>query len=986
MAQNVDLMVVGTSDGASATELTQRLVVEFGQPAEAFTDLVAAACGSGGSYAAQTKVSLDTAVEGQMQLEKLGVVCNVLMDGEVMGGTPVKPPNESALIEEPAESEISSAVEGIDQQPDVSAEAEVEVSAVVDPPLETDVPVAGLPIEAETTESKPDTTSEESSEANDQLPVTNGLEVTNVSFGDELDLLGRGPSMSADTSGESGELEEHLPAENGLEVTDISFNDELGSLDDEVEKTRDKIKIEQEHEKEKAVKVAHTASKPEIRKTEAADIAEADDGLTVDDSSDELSAELNFEIEDEPQVAKSHSETDAEPAPELKAGEDLELSLSVDDSSPLTKPKPKTGKAPDDGGLTLSLDNDTPLTTKKESTKPKPEALDATLSLDNEPSPAAKKLPPVDETDVKPAEPEISIASEPVTEIPSEVVAETAPVAEARDTSRELKEDVAPLLDEPEPKLPASPNKDEGTQAPPQDSEIDKAGSDQSADNIAAELTSGSVVEAPVIASKPGANALDSLIDDLASGAGGLVLPGQTATEDVPAVVDAPPVTHQADGSADLQHSLQSQLQSAEALDSIVDNSNGTKDDHREEVSIVFEDDEIKVKRAKLIKTAVAASVMVGVLGGGAAFYLTGGLGGKAVVPVVATIAPVNENSALDAVEEGSLNAAIKRSTDISNPDDYSTEELIVYLADDLGVNARKELQNYVNGDGEYEVAPLPVPRMGAAIPADSNSVLWLKNRVDHSADKHFDEWSKREVDLQAYMELQERLIEVGDLEIARDVSSTTKDNLFAVMSLQRLARSYNELGHSDKAMEVLQLATRGIYSIESEAERTIAIADYAMTEKEMGLTEDALDSFLKASILARSLSNPESKTVALSAIAEYYQRVGRDKDMAEYLDLAMTTAYELPVNTAARDLAIRHVALTEVRLGLTAQATDHANLIVDPFAAVSALHGIALELERTGDQTNARLTLNMAYRAGSLIKNGEKREKLLEKIKLAGG
>ena len=99
-----------------------------------------------------------------------------------------------------------------------------------------------------------------------------------------------------------------------------------------------------------------------------------------------------------------------------------------------------------------------------------------------------------------------------------------------------------------------------------------------------------------------------------------------------------------------------------------------------------------------------------------------------------------------------------------------------------------------------------------------------------------------------------------------------------------------------------------------------------------------------------------------------------------------MTTAYELPVNTAARDLAIRHVALTEVQLGLTAQATEHANLIVDPFAAVSALHGIALELERIGDQTNASLTLNMAYRAGSQIKNSEKREKLLEKIKLAGG
>ena len=62
MANNVDLMVVGAADGVSADELTQRLVSEFGQPAEAFTDLVKAAWGGGGNYAAQSSVTLDTAV------------------------------------------------------------------------------------------------------------------------------------------------------------------------------------------------------------------------------------------------------------------------------------------------------------------------------------------------------------------------------------------------------------------------------------------------------------------------------------------------------------------------------------------------------------------------------------------------------------------------------------------------------------------------------------------------------------------------------------------------------------------------------------------------------------------------------------------------------------------------------------------------------------------------------------------------------------
>ena len=35
MADNVDLMVVGTNDGLTADELTKRLVAEFNQPEDA---------------------------------------------------------------------------------------------------------------------------------------------------------------------------------------------------------------------------------------------------------------------------------------------------------------------------------------------------------------------------------------------------------------------------------------------------------------------------------------------------------------------------------------------------------------------------------------------------------------------------------------------------------------------------------------------------------------------------------------------------------------------------------------------------------------------------------------------------------------------------------------------------------------------------------------------------------------------------------------
>ena len=401
----------------------------------------------------------------------------------------------------------------------------------------------------------------------------------------------------------------------------------------------------------------------------------------------------------------------------------------------------------------------------------------------------------------------------------------------------------------------------------------------------------------------------------------------------------------------------------------------------------ILEDDSNAGAGKKKILAMAAAGL--GVVGVGALVALQSGLLSKPVEPAttVVAVAPVKDKSAeFDAVEQVSLNAAIERAEVLKNPDKYTTEELIVYLAEDLGENAKNELKNYVTGGADYKSSSqAAVPRMGAAIPADSDSELWLRNRVDHPADEFFDDWSKREVDLQAYLELQDRLIEVGDLEIALDVSKNTKDKLFAVMSQQRLARAYHALGNSDKASEVLAMAVRGTYAIKLESERVLAIGDYALTEQALGLDEDAEDSFLKASILSRSLHKPQNRTVAFSAIAEYFHKARRSSEALEFLDLAMTTAYELPVNTAARDLAIRHVALTEVRLGLTEQATEHANLIVDPFAAVSALHGIALELERTGDEENARLTLNMAYRAGSLIKNSDKREKLLEKIRLAG-
>lgn len=958
MAQNVDLIVVGTAEELSATELTQRLIAEFGQSGDAFIDLVAAACLGASPYTAQTKVSLDTAVEGQMQLEKLGVVCQVVMDGKVMGeSAPAKPEVKPVLEEkptpvEPAEPETIESVE------------QAESLAPIDPAPD----VVAQPAKSTSLSAGED-----------------------VSFGDELDSFAdfeaTDGSVTEINEDPDQQPEQQQSAESSVESDGVSFDDELGSLDEDAKKTRQKVKEQ----------AAKSAAEPE---PEVASPSDVEDG-----ESDAPAAELVLDTDDLESSAADSEKSDAKAAVESGADDELVLSLSVDDLGPLTKPKEKSGKVADDGGLTLSLDDSTPLAApKKGAAEAQPEALKESISVDESPAAEAKAQPPEAAVEIP----------EPVTVAQTKGVEKVTAVEEARDTSRELKEEDAPIVDEPEHDDPSSANDPDGGEAPQPDKE--KPVSDigvKSIDDAAPVNATAPVVETtkqqpatapaeaqssqPATASEEAqapqpepevfvAHSLNNLINDLSANSGsdsgsdsgsnigsisgGLVLPGQVAAETSEFVEEVGSQPEAPEESPEVPMSG-----SASAAEELVEKST------YREVNITVEGE----GKAKLIKTAVAASVVAGLLGAGAMFVVNGGLGTEPVTPVVAQIVPVNENSAFDAVEEVSLKAALERSSDINNPNNYSTEELIAYLQDDLGENASQELQNYVSGDGVYEVSQ-SVPRMGAAIPADSNSVLWLKNRVAHNADRYFDEWTKREVDLQAYMELHERLIEVGDLEIARDVSGSTKDKLFAVMSLQRLARSYSELGDLDKASQLLDQASRSTYGITSEAERTIAIADYALSEKALGQEEDSLDSFLKASILARSLNKPENRTVALSAIAVYFQSAGRIEDMADFLELAMVAAYELPVNTAARDLAIRHVALTEVSLGLTAQATEHANLIVDPFAAVSALHGIALELERIGDSQNARLTLNMAYRAGSLIKNSEKRDTLLEKIKLGGG
>ncbi len=905
MAQKVDLMVIGATDGVSASELTERLVTEFGQPAEVFADLVAAACSGEKPYAAQSNVTLDTANEGREQLEKLGVVCQMLVDGKPIGGNKPAP-----------------------------------VQPISEPKAEPAAPPTATPAVESVAEETPVNDEE------NHLPVEDGMKIVDVNFSDEIGSLGPDSRKHEAEKDPNDEQEEHLPTENGLEVVDINFNDELGSLDEDLA----------------GLKAKSSAGKTEQKKAEP-------------ESAEKI--ELPDPPQDEARPAVQEVKPEAAPESDEKKPDTsatLELSLSDDDSTPLTRPKQKGNTVPDDGGLTLSLDDDAPvqLPKKKPAAFSQP-AIGDDISLESEvqpelPEPEVVAVAETTTEDPEPEQPEPK-PKQPEPERGEVEETESAAVAaevDARDTSKERKEEVAPLTEEeaeePADKEPA----DKSTKAESEDSETS---ANQKSEPQVVEQVSGA------------SNPVGSLIAELTSGAdaaapGGLVLPGQAAVSDPEEVEEAVVSSEETpEVTVDEENEPVATLQVQDVI----------YNDEEEGASGGLVEEAIKKRKIANVTKIAAAAAVVAVVGGGTFFVVNGMSSQQEVVPVVAQAAPPSESSKFDAVEEVSLNAAIERTATVNNPGKFSTEELIAYLSDDIGKSARTELENYVSGKGESTSSSL-TPRMGAAIPADSKSVLWLKNRVDHPADKYFDEWSKREIDLHAFLELQERLIEVGDLKIATEVSKSTKDKWFAVMSQQRLARAYHDKGERSKADEVLQQAQRGTYAILSEAERVIAIADYGLTEKSMGFEEDSLDSFLKAGILARNLAKPESKTVALSAIADYYQKLNRLEDSAHFLDMAMETAYELPVNTAARDLAIRQVALTEVRLGLVSQATDHANLIVDPFAAVSTLHGIALELERIGDRTNARLTLNMAYRAGSQIKDSEKRDKLLEKIKLADG
>lgn len=877
MTEIVDLIVTGVADNLSAAELSDRLVTEFGQPAEAFSDLVNGACNQGACYAAQSEVSTEVAEEGRAKLEQMGLICEIraFASGQVIASTLVNniadQPDEAESAEDDVETLDLSFADEIDE---LAASGSVRNKS-------NEIPAPEQPVAAPAEEEEPEADEEISDElASDDTGSDKISELTAVP------VVNQGP--------ESQHTDLTSDADNFVDATDeleVSFDDESASAD-VLEQTSGLVASD-----DAGLSLSeddHTA----LSSKASAHAVKGVVNLTGRSSGDEGSLELTLDAAPDASSNAQHPEpVSIEPVVVLQ---DIQLDVAMEEV---------TGSEAGDLA-TSDLETAQALDSLKSTTG----TADSTITGETDPD---------------------SATAEPLSDDENpESAGEVAPVEVAVTA---LKAD--------------SPADDTVSDAPP----------------VAAESGVAENIEAAAPAGAQPTSALSSIIAEIETAAAdGLVLPAQTA--------NVAPVENE-------QSSMDQQVE-------ILRRS-------REEVAVlrqkIGEDIELETEafsqfrlngmRKEVRRLAAVAGVVV-IVGGGGLVVQQSGLFGKedAAIPVAAIIVEPVSND----VEEVSLNAAIERTAALPNPEKFSTQELLVYLTKGLGLESVRDLEGLMSGTRRAEDRDSE-PRIGAAIAADIRSKLWLKNRVAHPADQYFDEWSKREHDLRVFLELQERLLESGDLNVASELGKRTKDKFFSVMSAQRLARAYGEAGKMETAIAIMQTAAHDTYAIPVASERVLAIADHALSEQELGLGEEALDSFLKVSILARNLNKPENRTVGLSAVAAYFLKAGHEADARQNLVDALDSANQLPEYTAARDLAIRHVALTEVAMGFTTVAMEHAHLIMDPFAAVSAYHGIALALEKRGEDTNARRTINMAFRAGSLIEDSEKRTKLLEQVKLAG-
>ena len=990
MSDTVDLIVVGVETDIPRAKLSEKLVSEFKQEAYMFEALLDGAYGESAPYAAQSDVQRGLAEEGKDQLEKLGLRCVIVATGEPVEMVAAAPPSEASAVPSVDADSGKQAEVGFDTADDAADKALAAFKASDDDSdtdskgndstdLGFDADDFGDADSALASFKKADAGKEDSDDTK-----------SNVDFSDELDSVGGNNQVSglgaakrakSDITAEddgaidhdfSGQLEDvgsdeitsglkegqQLKPDFDAEVDEVDFSDDASLIGiHETEETRPKNM--DKLEEDEAVRNLNSFPKEGVSDIDFSDDLETlatgksdeqpqqsneqDDNVQGEsaeptaigsEASGESVADSKNDVP-EALAANNGDDLQAElidPAPAKKESkvpvevDDGGLSLSSDDTAPLTAPREKAAPdAADDGGLSLSENSEAPLTAPK--AKANPDAADDGGLTAAEPASSET----VGSDDVARS------AATSEEKQPAEVASVQEPAASEQ--SKETPVDKKPVArDIPKPAPDTSAPANETAPA------TGKAGSEGAAGS-------------------------------------GLVLPGQIGNSVVP---DFTPEEELADASASAADSLREALPSASNdAAPVTDQGEPPAEQSTDANTADAAIENIKKAPAKsgskkkLVAAVAGAAVLVG--GGTFAFMNAGSTGSAdfAVESESMVFDPVKDASR--SVEKVSVQVAdLQPGADLES---LSTGELLGNLSDTDDSSGIRDLEPYFLESGNRVSSG---PRIGAAVPAESERMIGVNNRVSHPADQYFDEWSTREADLSLFLALLDNLIDKGDLDVAQQLSDRAKDKLFAVMSSQRLARAYSDAGRNAEVSRLMSLANRDTFAIKAPEERVLAISDYAYTEQAIGLNEDAMDTFLKTTILARSLSRPERRTVGLSSAAIYFQSAGRTKQAQELLGESLTAGLSLPENTAARDLAIRYIALSEARMGLFNQALKHARTIVDPFATVSAFHGIALAIESTGDDNNARKVLNMAYRAGSLIDNEDERRQLLSKVVLA--
>ncbi len=992
MTDNVDLIVMGVEEGLSRAEMSNRLVKKFQQEAFTFEALLDGAFGESAPYAAQTEVERGLAEGGKEQLEELGLICSIVATGEKP--EPLKIPPFSAVADN-NDTDISDSSVTLDADVD----ADVDDRALATFKADANSKQASDQADEVAFEIDDDFETADSALASFKKDTGNSKKAgsNEVDFSDDLEAVGGDePSIGLANAklakNNVAEIDDALAHDFSEQIEEVGADELSSGLKEaqqakpdfnaevaEVDFDDDDVSIGIREENPLTPEIVKSKLEEETTERNLNSFPKEDNNEGVD-FSDELQT-LSDEPKPEDSAETSATSTDKSDVPDAladSASGDLQAELV--DPAPAAKVK-KEAVELDDGGLSLSADNDTPLTTPKQKSNPE-NADDGGLSLsdDNTPAdsqavasvPSTESASGVTSTDTVDSIEQDASDSAEVTGLDSAIESGDAPSTESETGAGSVTAEANAQTDAPAVTDRAPENNVESqsnVEAPNASEQADVAKTLPAAASTTATAASSTtapptttpdapVKPAPAPARRPAAT-------------GGLVLPGQLSRSVVPEIVSEDALDDEANSTTpSAREVIPSQPPANEAFVS----------------SEVAEPEDVDAKVAskapgKSKKKLIAAVAGIAVLGGAGAFALTN----AGSIPQLQGIQQSfsTSDSELTEVKDATGDvekmrvevAELKPGADLGS---LSTGELLVNLSSNQS-HGIVELEPYFL---ESRSEAKRGPRLGAAIPAESERMV--RNREPHPADKYFDEWSNREADLSLFLALLDNLIEKSDLKVAQQLSDRAKDKLFAVMSMQRLARAYSDVGQNESVSRLMAMASRDTYAIKAPEERVLALADYAFTEQAIGLNEDAMDTFLKTSILARSLVKPETRTVGLSSAALYFHRSGRTRQALDLLEQSLQAGNELPDNTAARDLAYRYIALSEARMGLFNQALEHTKLIDDPIATVSAYHGIALAIESSGDNTGARKVLNMAYRAGSMVEDKEERSKLLSKVVLA--